>query len=107
MKTFVAVCCLLLMSAGCTTTQGYPDRSENYEWELAALSDYFKPDSIAACNTQTIEKEKRNCRDNIIFARLRATDIHFNKFQQAVTKESIQLNVGIDWAVLGLGGQGQ
>ncbi|MEW6417520.1 MAG: hypothetical protein AB1480_05285 [Nitrospirota bacterium] len=106
MKKLLLLFCLLLFAAGCSTMQGYPDRSDNYESELSALSEYFKPETISECIKKTSENEKRLCRDNIVHARIRAIDINFNSFQQAATKEHIQLNVGFDWAVLGLGGAG-
>jgi len=103
---FLAVFCILIFTAGCSTMQGYPERSENDESELASLQNYFKPETISACNNKSPEEDKCLCRDNIVYARVRAIDIHFNRFLQAATKENIQLNVGVDWVVLGLGGAG-
>ena len=89
---------------GCATISGYPDRSYDLKAELAALDQYHLPDIINIYNAKTQEKDKKDYRDEVVNARLRAIDLHFGIFEQEVARENIIGNVAVDWAVLALGG---
>lgn len=88
---------------GCASVSGYPDRSYDLKAELAALDIYHRPDIITTYNGKT-GADKKDYRDEVVNARLRAIDLHFSIFEQAVARENVIGNVGVDWAVLGLGG---
>ena len=88
---------------GCASVSGYPDRSYDLKAELAALDTYHSPGIITTYNGKT-GADKQNYRNEVVNARLRAIDLHFNIFEQAVARENVIVNVGVDWAVLALGG---
>ncbi len=102
---FVIVLLYLLLS-GCATITGYPDRSENVEGELKQLEKYIKPEIIETYENEKDLTNKRILRNEIVNARIRAIDIHFNSFQQRLYGEGIGSNIATDWAVVGLSAAG-
>ena len=88
---------------GCASVSGYPDRSYDLKAELAALDMYHRPDIVNTYNGKEGEA-KKDYRNEVVNARLRAIDLHFSIFEQELARENIVGNVGVDWAVLALGG---
>ncbi len=95
-----------LFASGCVMIRGYPDRSGDIGADLKSLEQYFAPATIQAANNQTVEADRRRLRDDIVNGQLRAMDLHFALFEQEMAREGVLINVGTDWAVLGLSGAG-
>lgn len=98
---------LLLASltlSGCSSFSGYPDRATNLADELASIKKYLRPQIITDYNDPAITPvgEKKSLRDEIVNARIYATDLHFGAFQQDLRQEGIELNLSSDIAVIGL-----
>ena len=73
---------LLAFICGCATFIGYPSRSENVKGELKQLENYLKPEIMEEYNKIQDSIKKMHFRNEIVNARIRAIDIHFNDFQQ-------------------------
>ncbi len=104
MKTLIRVMVLvfvLVLFSGCAAVTGYPKMSYNIKQELTALQPYNSADIIQQYNNAP---DKRAFRDEIVYARKRAIDLHFALFQKAVYRQTAVRNIGVDWAVLGLSG---
>jgi hypothetical protein len=94
-----------VLMCGCTTMQGYPNRSDDPAKELKALAPYLDPGVITAYNNKPAA-DKQAYRDEVVNGRIMAVDINFNIFEQAFSEEGITTNVVTDWTVIGLGGAG-
>jgi hypothetical protein len=106
MRTIITAVLITFLSLyGCTTMQGYPSRSDDPVRELQALATYLDPEVVTTYNSKP-STEKQAYRDDVVNGRIRAVDINFNAFEQALSKEGIGINVATDWAVIGLGGAG-
>jgi hypothetical protein len=100
---------ILVLCCGCArfhlpmpaALKGYPKTSYNVKEELIVLQPYHSPDIIQQYNNAP---NKRAFRDEIVYARKRAIDLHFALFQQNVYKQTAAQAIGVDWAVLGLTG---
>jgi hypothetical protein len=89
-----------MLGSGCATIKGYPERSGNLTAELQELNRYFDPKIIDQCN----KAPNKTCRDEIVYGRILAIDLHFAKFQQDLVREDFMGRVASRWAVLGLTG---
>lgn len=101
--------CLLVASltaTGCTAVKGYPKRSDNPKTELAQLERYHSATLLNDYNSKASEEERRRFRDEIVFGRLRAIDLHYDTFRRALAGQNVALNLGTDLAVLGLNATG-
>jgi hypothetical protein len=96
---------LLIITLGCASNGGYPDRAVDPKTELLGLNNYFEPQTITAYATLT-GNAKQLRRDEIVNGRLRAIDLNYGIFEQTLTKDVGNVNVGSDWAVLALAGAG-
>lgn len=101
-----------ILGSGCTAArEGYPDTSFDADAELKQLATYYDPATLKAhealpVGTADQKNAKKLSRNKIVNGRLRAIDIHFSAFQKELYKEGVTLNVGTDWALLGLSGAG-
>ena len=91
------LCILIITFTGCAGIDGVPERSVSSGDELTTLLPYF---SEKVTNTyQTLDAEpakQRAHRDKVIFARIRAIDIHYNIFIQGLSKGGKQIGIGTD-----------
>ena len=105
----ISILLLLMLSlpTGCTAIKGYPARSGNVDADLTSLADYFKPETVRNANDPALdEATRRSRRDDLVNGRLRAIDLQFGLFEQELAREGVLMNVGSDWAVLGLSAAG-
>lgn len=103
----VALLLATLAASRCSTAAGYPDRSVHSAAELQSLDKFFLPDVVTTYQDKATDPdEQRAYRDEIINSRLRAIDLRFTEFEKALTKDMAAINVGTDWAVIGLGAAG-
>ncbi len=106
MKKMIIHMVILTLSisiCGCASFTGYPERSGNVEDELKQLEKYFNPEIIGEYDQEDDPNKKQALRNEIINARIRAIDIHFNDFQQRLYREGVGSNIATDWTVIGLG----
>ncbi len=97
------VYCHVVMSiCACASSTGYPERSGNVEDELKQLEKYFKPEIIAEYDQEKDPDKKTDSRNEIVNALIRATNIHFNHFQQRLYREGVGSAIATDWTVIGL-----
>jgi hypothetical protein len=97
--------------SGCTASlKAYPERSYDPEGELKAMALYLSQDAItkytATDNLARNGMTRRQWRDAVINARIRAIDLHFGFFQQALFQQGVGSSIATDWTTLGLGGAG-
>lgn len=98
---------VLFVLTGCVASlAGYPDSSADLDRELKQLEPYFAADVVKKCNDEPDPNKKRAWRDEVVNGRIRAVNLHFNVFEQAIYKEGVSLNLATDWVVLVLGGAG-
>lgn len=91
---------------GCSSISGIPDRSVNVTSELTSLKPYFEPSVISTYNSKKTMDEKKQFRDEVLAARIRAIDLNFHEFIKGLSTESKGLNIGTDSTVLLLGAAG-
>lgn len=96
--TTIALCTLLSLG-GCATMSSSPERSGDVSSELKALEPYFSADVITIYNRKG-DSEKKAYRDDVVFGRIRAIDLHYNQFIQDISKEGKGMSIGSDSAVL-------
>lgn len=102
LRILVAVCFVQLLSS-CAAVNGNPARSGNTAKRLRQLDQYYAADILAK---YLKSPDRRAFRDDVINGQLLAMDIHFDEFVQSLAEQGIFLNVGSDFAVLGLSGAG-
>lgn len=107
----------LLLAAGCASQRGFPDRSASLscktahtaECELKAVIEaYFEPhtDVFKTYASKETDLEKRSYRDEVAYSRMRAYDLQFALFQEAIYKEAVGSNLWLDIAGVVVGGAG-
>lgn len=96
----------LILLSGCASLTAYPKQSIDHEAELKAMDKYLQPTAITKYDAQNDSERdglsKRSWRNEVVNARVRATDLHFNTFQQQLFQEGVGLGVATDWIVLAL-----
>ncbi len=101
--------CILLLMAGmasCASYKGFPERVINPDVELNSLACHFSQIKIDQYNAAIDEATRFRIRNEIINGRLAAIDVRFSIFQRRLIEEGIDLNVGTDAVMLGLGAAG-
>ncbi len=102
---------IAVMLSGCTASlKAYPERSYDSKAELTAMELYLSSNAItnymSANDSDRNNLTRRQWRDAVVNARIRAIDLHFNDFQQALFQEGVGIGIATDWATLALGGAG-
>lgn len=99
-----------IVLSSCASLTAYPDRSTNPQAELKAMDMYLQPTVITKYESDKDQDRngltKRAWRNEIVNARVRAADLHFNRFLQRLFQEGVGLGIATDWIVLGLNGAG-
>ncbi|NTW89067.1 MAG: hypothetical protein HGB26_08120 [Desulfobulbaceae bacterium] len=93
--------CAMLFLAGCASMSNAPKRSGDMVAELKALEPYFSASVIKTYDSlKTKPDDQRGYRDEVIFGRIRAIDLHYNQFINDISREDKGMNIGTDSAVL-------
>jgi hypothetical protein len=95
-----------LLLASCASYRGFPDRVMEPEKELGNLEIYFSPKKVAKYEESSEDDVRRRIRNEIINGRIAAIDLQFYLFQKKLREEGLNLNVGTDAIILGLGAAG-
>jgi len=103
---YAMVALLSLAAIGCAPLSGYPRDPNDLDAELAALQTYFSPDIRTQYDALVDANARRQFRDRVVYAQLRAYDINFKRFQKALTGDRNAFGVGTDWILLGLNAAG-
>jgi hypothetical protein len=91
----------MLFLAGCATMTSAPKRSGDVVTELQSLEQYFAANVISTYDSlKTKPEEQKTYRNNVIFGRIRAIDLHYNQFIQDISREGKGMGIGTDSAVL-------
>lgn len=101
---------VLLVSAlalgGCAAAlEGFPERVEDLDKELANLELFMNEDAIKKYESATGDTKKL-LRDEYVNARITAINLHFGTFEKALFREGVGAGIGTDWIKLALGGAG-
>lgn len=100
----VTLCFVPALLAGCASLNAYPDRSGDVATELQQLDQYFAATVLQTYAGKPDDATKKAYRDEVVTGRVRAIDLHFGTFQQAVFREGVGTNIATDLIILGLGG---
>lgn len=96
----------LILLSGCASMSAYPERATDPQGELTAMNRYLQPSAITKYDAQNDSERdglsKRVWRNEVVNARVRATDLYFNAFQQKLFQEGVGLGIATDWMVLAL-----
>lgn len=103
-RIFLLIAALGLVS--CASYKGFPDRVISSDTELEDLKDYFSKTKVIKYDASSNEADRQQIRNEIINGRLTAIDIQFSLFQQKLHEEGLNLNVGTDAMIIGLGAAG-
>ncbi len=100
-----------LMLGGCLASlTAYPDLSYDAGAELKSMESYLSAEAItrydAAEDVQRNGMDKKQWRNAVVNARIRAMDVLFNEFQQDLYQEGVGFGISTDWIVLALSGAG-
>ncbi len=90
----------VLLSA-CASPRAYPPPSGDVKAELTALSPYLQA-SVLTTYDSPHEGDRggltpRAWRDVVVNARVRAIDLQFNAFQQALSHQGVGVGIATDW----------
>lgn len=100
---------LIILSFGCSSLSGYPNRPDTTELKIKKLQEkYFLPsvdvlDKYEQLKTYTA---KKSYRDQVTHGRLLALDLQFVVFKEAIYSEGINTNLSLDIAAVLVGGAG-
>jgi len=94
----------LVITGGCVTVAGYPERPAKLKAELESLDQYFVKDIQHAPLPDG--KTPKAWRDEVMDNRIRAHDLLFGEFKRLAFEQHVVGSVGVDWALLALSGVG-
>ena len=102
------LCILIITLTGCASIieNSVPKRSGDSGDELEALKPYFEENVIKIYKDKKEANEKTDYRNEVIFARTRAIDLHYNDFIQTLYKGSKLTSIKADAISLLLSGFG-
>lgn len=104
-RSISALGATILLQA-CAGIQGYPAQSSDPTIELSALAPYFLSSVMEKYESEKDSDRrgltKRQWRNQVIEARIRAVNIRFGEFEQTLYEQGIGFGVGTDWTVLAL-----
>ena len=87
MQRAIAVLLLPLLF-GCTAFSGYPDRVTEPAQDLAALQKSIDADRIVACLALEPQQAGRDCRNQLVSARVYAVDLQFSQFEERLFRQT-------------------
>ena len=96
-KLLVLLQAILLMS-GCAAFSGFPQRATDPNKDLQLLESHIGAEAITGCLTNPTV----SCRNEIITARMFATDIRFSEFEESLFRQTRETGFGATLATLGL-----
>jgi hypothetical protein len=101
----------LLLLGGCLASlTAYPDSSYDARAELKLLAPFLSAEAITKYDlpedSQRNGMARKNWRNAVVNARIRAMDVLFNEFQQDLYQEGVGFGISTDWIVLALSGAG-
>jgi len=99
----IRLCRLLVVSlmiglGGCAAFKGYPERVTDPEADLKGLESQLNASAIAKC----LASPSVTCRDEIVSARMYATDVRFSQFEESLFKGTREAGFSATLGTLGL-----
>jgi hypothetical protein len=101
MQRAIAVLLLPLLF-GCTAFSGYPDRVTEPAQDLAALQKSIDADRIVACLALEPQQAGRDCRNQLVSARVYAVDLQFSQFEERLFRQTREAGFAASLATLGV-----
>ena len=102
-KRWIGLVALVALS-GCTAAlRGFPERVAHPMVELESLRPYLSVAKVDEYLAATDPRTRLRLRNDIVEARIHATNLHFGLFEQELYRQGIGIGVGTDWVVLALG----
>jgi len=95
--SYLGVACLVALS-GCSSIAGGPEPVINQSNEVGALASIYNSERLLAYFNESDPHMRRAIRDQIVSARLYATDIKFSEFTQNLANELRSAAFGVDSA---------
>lgn len=92
------VVALLIGLGGCAAFKGYPERVTDPEADLKGLESQLNASAIGKC----LASPSVTCRDEIVSARMYATDIRFSQFEESLFKGTREAGFSATLGTLGL-----
>jgi uncharacterized Fe-S cluster protein YjdI len=89
---------IVVVSSGCATFDGYPARIPAPADDLKKLEPMIAADALMAC----LKVPAIECRDQIVSARIYATDIQFSQFEEAIFQQTRTAGFAATLVTLGL-----
>lgn len=83
---------------GCASVSGFPRQIVRPAVARNEVAAYLTEKAVSDCNANST----RQCRNQILDARLRAIDIEFGEYERALYREGIGFGVGTDWLAIAL-----
>jgi hypothetical protein len=94
----------------CAPLTGFPDATIEPDKELTSLQPYLQPDVITKYNSANPADRdglaQKAYRDQVAYARMRATDVQYTVFKKALVRDNSVFDIGTDWLVLGINALG-
>lgn len=90
--------CLIAILSGCAAFVGYPKRATDPEADLDQLKSQIEAKAITTC----LDARTSTCRNQIIAARMHATDIRFSQFEETLFRQTREAGFGSTVATMGL-----
>jgi hypothetical protein len=97
---------LLALLTACAPFRGYPERATPASRDLELLAPAIDADRILACLRVADATGARECRNQLITARVYATDLRFAAFEEDLFRQTRELGFAATIATLGLTGAG-
>ena len=93
-----SIAVLGLVIGGCASVSGFPDRPENVAETIKSLqAKFFLPTTdVLAVYEAKPDGEKRAYRNGVVSGQIRAIDIRFSEFQEALYREGTLSNLSLD-----------
>jgi hypothetical protein len=93
-----------VLSSGCAPVRGFPEDPEDTDATLTSLKPYFNGVAEQRYVNAPSVAERRNIRDEIVYARIRAYDIAFAEFEWKLYGDANAVTLGSDLVGLVLAG---
>jgi len=97
-KSLMSVFLITVLLSGCSAFSGFPQRATDPNKDLQLLESHIGAEAITGCLTNPTV----SCRNEIITARMHATDIRFSEFEESLFRQTRETGFAATLATLGL-----
>lgn len=97
-KSLMSVFLITVLLSGCVAFSGFPQRATDPEKDLKLLESHIGAEAITVC----LKDSTVTCRNELITARMHATDIRFSEFEESLFRQTRETGFGATLVTLGL-----